>query len=258
VFKSTRLICQPGNSLERNLASLQLSGFATFRQNSLHDLSGATAIYVGETELRSPFLDSCLRIPIVPSGVLVSCSDEEREAAALEEIRDQLLSYRLVHFSEVRGSDFDVPEFSGGIRGLARTLGACIVGAPDLRASLVKRLESHDKGVRLDRVSEISPILLEALLVCCHERRSVVHVQELAALANDILSRHGEILELSARQVGGKLKNFGFRTERLDSSGRGLYILAKESRRIHELSKMFGVPSLKDWIPGCPQCNEMR
>src|SRR2546422_11484174 len=77
----------------------------------------------------------------------------------------------------------------------------------------------HDEAVKLDRVSEIPSILLEALLVCCHERRPAVHVSEIADLANDILSRQGELLELSARQVGGKLKNLGFRTERLDSAG---------------------------------------
>jgi hypothetical protein len=158
----------------------------------------------------------------------------------------------------VKASDFDVPEFSGSIRGLARTLGACIVDAPDLLTSLVMQLQDHDQAVRLDRVSQIHSILMEALLVCCHERRSDVHVIELAELANDIFSRHGEPLQLSAREVGGKLKTLGFSTVRLDSAGRGLYMLGENCKRIHELGTLYGVPSLKERLPGCPQCQEVR
>ena len=157
----------------------------------------------------------------------------------------------------MKASDFDVPEFSGSIRGLARTLGACIVEAPDLQACLVAQLQAHDEAVRLDRVSEIHSILVEALLVCCHERRSAVHVCEIADLANDILSRQGEILRLSAREVGGKLKTLGFRTTRLDSAGRGLYLLGENCKHIHELAKSYGVPSLREGLHGCPHCQEL-
>jgi hypothetical protein len=257
-LRPTRLICQSHTSLERLLAPLQLSGFGTSRHGSVHEMSSATAIYLGDVELKSPFIDSCLRIAIGPSHVLVSRSDEEREAAELAELQDQLLSYRLVHFGRVKASDFDVPEFSGSIRGLARTLGACIVDAPDLLTSLVMQLQDHDQAVRLDRVSQIHSILMEALLVCCHERRSDVHIIELAELANDILSRHGESLRLSAREVGGKLKTLGFNTVRLDSAGRGLYILGENCKRIHELGTLYGVPSLMERLPGCPQCQEVR
>ena len=112
-------------------------------------------------------------------------------------------------------------------------------------------------AVRLDRVSEIHSILVEALLVCCHERRSAVHVSEIADLANDILSRQGEILRLSAREVGGKLKTLGFRTTRLDSAGRGLYLLGENCKHIHELAKSYGVPSLREGLHGCPHCQEL-
>jgi hypothetical protein len=47
--------------------------------------------------------------------------------------------------------------------------------------------------------------------VCCHEHRPAVYMQEIAELANDILSRHDESLKLSVRQVGGKLTNLDFR-----------------------------------------------
>lgn len=253
----TRLICQPHTNLERLLAPLQLSGFVTSRYGSVHEICSATAIYLRDGELRSPFRDCCLRIPIAPSRLLVSRSDEQREAVLLKELQNQLFSYRLMHFGKVKASDFDVPEFSGSVRGLARALGACIVEAPDLQSSLVTQLEAHDEDVRLDRAGEIESILVEGLLVCCHERRSDVHVIELADLANDILSRHGEPLQLSARKVGGKLKNLGFRTERLDSAGRGLYVLGENCKRIHELGKMYGVPSLRPGLPGCPHCQQL-
>jgi hypothetical protein len=119
------------------------------------------------------------------------------------------------------------------------------------------QLQGHDEALRLDRVSQIHSILVEALLVCCHERRPAVHVSEIADLTNDILSRQGESLELSPREVGGKLKTLGFRTTRLDSSGRGLYILGETCNRIHELGTLYGVPSLKERLPGCAHCQEL-
>ena len=159
-------------------------------------------------------------IPVAPTRELVSCYDEQREAAVIQELQNQLFSYRLVHFGKVKASDFDVPEFSGSIRGLGRTLGACIVEAPDLQACLVAHLQAHDEAVRLDRVSQIHSILVEALLVCCHERRSAVHVSEIADLANDILSRQGENspaqCERSWRQI--KDSRFWGRTASISTS----------------------------------------
>lgn len=256
-LRPTRLICQSHTSLDKLLAALQLSGFGTSRHGSVVEISSATAIYLGDVELKSPFIDSCLRIPVAPSGSIASRIDEEREAAVLEELQNQLLSYRLLHFTKVKSSNFDVPEFSGSVRGLARTLGACIVEAPHLLTTLVMRLQDCDQAVRLDRVGQIHSILIEALLVCCHERRSDVHIMDVAELANDILSRHGESLQLSAREVGGKLKTLGFRTVRLDSAGRGLYMLGDDCKRIHELGTLYAVPSLQERLPGCPQCQEV-
>jgi hypothetical protein len=256
-LRPTRLICQRYTNLEKLLAPLQLSGFGTSQYGSVHEISSATVIYVEDRELRSPCSDSCLRISIAPSGVLFSGIDAQREAAGFVELQNQLLRYRLVHLAKVKGSDFDVPGFSGSIRGLARTLGACIVDAPDLLTCLVMQLQEHDQAVRLDQISQIHPILIEALLVCCHERRADVHIIDLAELVNGILSRHGESLELTARAVGGKLKTLGFRTVRLDSAGRGLYVLGENCKRIHELGKLYGVPSLQKSLPGCPHCQEV-
>jgi hypothetical protein len=256
-LRPTRLISQPHANTKKLLAPLQLSGFVTSRNGSLQEISSATAIYLGDWELRSPFIDSCLRIPITPARVLVSSSDEQREAAVIEDVQNQMLSYRVVHFGKVQASDFDAPKFSGSIRGLARSLGACIVDAPDLQASLVMQLQGHDEALRLDRISHIHSVLVEALLVCCHERRPAVYVKQIADVANIILSRQGELFELSAREAGGKLKTLGFRTTRLDSAGRGLYVLGENCRRIHELGTLYRVPSLKERLPGCPHCREL-
>jgi hypothetical protein len=255
-LRPTRLICQPHASADRYLAALQLPGFALSHHGSLHEISSATAIYVGDADLRSPFVDSCLSIPVAPSRQLVSCFDEQREAAVIEAVQNKLLRYRLDHYRRVKTGDFDVAGFSGSIRALARTLGACIVDAAALQASLVAQLQGHDQGVRLDQVSKIHSILVEALLVCCHERRPAVHVGEIAEVANDILSRYAETLQLSAREVGGKLRALGFRTTRLDSGGRGLYLLGENCKRVHELANAYAAPSLEQGLPGCPNCRK--
>ena len=251
-LRPTRLICQPHVSVEKLLPALQLSGFASSRGGSLHQISSTTVICVGEGELQSPFTDFCLWIPVAPTHQLLSGYDEQMEAAMIEQLQNKLLRYRLMNRARVQMSEFDAPDFSGPIRTLARTLGACIVDAPDLQSSLLSKLRGYDVAARIDQVRAIECIIIEALLACCHQRRSAAHVGEVTELANAILSREGEMFELKPRQVGAKLKTLGFRTMKLDSGGRGLYLLAENCRRIHELARSYGVPSSQPGLPVLP------
>ncbi|SRR5713226_3437582 len=257
-LKPTRLICQPGAKIEKLLAPLQLSGFGISSNGSLREICSATALYLCGEELQTSFADGCLRIPIAPSRTLLSVSDEQREGDAIASLQSKLLSYRVTNFAKVRSSDFDMAEFSGPTRELARALGACIVDAPDLNRRLLEILRPYDAAARSSRTTTIACILLEALLMFCHERRESVHVGEVAKIANEILSRRGEALTMNPRETGAKLKSLGFLTTRVDAGGRGLYLLQEDCERIHNSARAHGVPSLREGVPGCPQCQRTR
>jgi hypothetical protein len=82
-----------------------------------------------------------------------------------------------------------------------------------------------------------------------------VHVGEVATLVNAILARDGEAVELSAKQVGGRMKRLGFRTMKLDAGGRGIYLLNGECARMHQLARAFRAAAVSQPLPGCPHCN---
>ena len=255
-LRPTRLICQPDATVDRLLGALQFSGFGIAHSRGLRCPSAATAIYVGVEELKSPFAEACLWMPVAPTPQLFSIQDEQREAARIVELQNQLLMYRLQNYAKVKTSTFDVPEFSGSSRELARSLGACVVDAPDLQSRLVDRLRERDQAERSERVGKIVSVIVEALVVCCHERKPSVHVAEVTKLANGILSRTREVVELTPKQVGAKLRQQGFRTVRLDAAGRGIYLLNGQCARIHELARTYGVPSVREGLPRCPHCQK--
>jgi hypothetical protein len=249
----TRLICQTDAPLDRHLAAFQFAGFSmggSERQN----INGATAIYAGEAELKSAFAQVCLEFPVLSRGPSFSVHDEELEILTITRMQNQLLAYRLENYSKVKASRFDVPEFSGFTREFARTLGSCIVDAPDLQKRLIDLLRPHDEADRAECTTELQAVVLEALVVCCHERRASVHVGEITSLANAILTRSSESVQLRPKQVGATLKKVGIRTMRLDAAGRGIYLLNDACQRIHDLGHMFGIATLREGLPGCCYC----
>ena len=249
-------LSEPEAKIEKLLAASHLSKFGVFRNGTLHEMCGAKAFYVRSPNLRSPLADHCLRISLAPARELLKSVDEMQEGPIREELQAKMLKYRLMNYGKVKSSDFDVLKFTGPTRALARSLGACIVDASDLQARVAALLQNNDEAVRAERAAEIESVLLEALLVLCHERRTSVHVGEVAEIANGILSRRGEGVVLSPRETGSKLKVLGFRTTRLDSGGRGLYLLGEIRKHVHKLARLYTVPSLQSGLPGCPDCKE--
>jgi hypothetical protein len=254
-LRPTRLICQSDARLDKQLAALQFAGFGVAGQG-VQTISGATVIYAGDTEFKSRFAEVCLQLRVSAARRSFGLQEEELETAQINKLQDELLMYRLKNHSAVKASQFDVPEFSGATREVARTLGRCIVDAPDLQARLTTLLRYRDDAERTENASKLEAVVLEALVVLCHERKASVHVGEVATLANGILTRDGESVELSPRQTGGRLKRLGLLTTRLNSGGRGIYLLSGQCARIHELGRAFGVAALREGLPGCPYCKQ--
>jgi hypothetical protein len=254
-LRPTRLVCQPDTQVARQLAAFQFPGFSVLHSRPAQ-INGASVIYAGDAELKSPFADICLQLWVSPANRSFGLAEEDHEAAAITALQNELLTYRLQNYSKVRACQFDVPEFCGAAREHARTLGQCIVDAPDLRCRLTSLLRAQDDAERTESVGKLDTVVAEALVGCCHQRKTAVHVGDVATLVNAILGRDGEGIELSPKQVGGRMKALGFRTTRLDSGGRGIFLLNGECARIHKLARALGVAAVREGLTGCPYCKK--
>jgi hypothetical protein len=254
-LQPTRLICQGDARVYRQLPALQFHVFSMIDPQP-RQISGASVIYAADVEPKTPFVEACLQLYVPPNNRSFGLREEGRQAATIQNLQNQLLMYRLQNYDKVKASEFDIPEFIGATREYVRALGQCLVDAPELQASLAIVFRSRDDAERTEMACELDAVVVEALVVCCHERKSSVHVGEIATLANGILSLKEESIELSARQVGGRLKNLGFRTTRLGSGGRGVYLLNAECERIHKHGRALGVASLREGLSGCRFCKQ--
>jgi hypothetical protein len=249
----TRFIAQSDARVERQFVGFQFSGFSVLNAQP-QQLNGASVIYVGDSEPNTPFAENCLRLWVSPANRSFGPWEEEPEAAEITRLQNQLVRYRLENYSKVKTCQFAVPEFCGITGEHARTLGRCIVDAPDLQARVTALLRTRNDAEQTESAGKLDAVVVEALLVACHERKTSVHVGEIAILVNAILTRDGEAVELSAKQVGGRMKRLGFRTIKLDSGGRGIYLLNGECRRIHQLARAVRAAAVRETLPACPHC----
>jgi len=211
---------------------------------------------VGDAVLRNEFAESCMQLWVPPANSSFGLPEEEEQVEAINDLQNKLMTYRLANYAAVKAGKFDVPEFDSATREYARSMGRCLVGAPLLLSRLKSLLKMRDEAERTESASLLDAVVLEAMTVCCHERKRSVHVSEVTAIANAILSRHEEQIALSAKQVGGRMKRIGFRTRRLDSGGRGIHLLNSECARIHDLGRALGIATLRQGLAGCPHCRK--
>jgi hypothetical protein len=101
-----------------------------------------------------------------------------------------------------------------------------------------------DERSKVESSQSSAAVVLEALLVACHEKRSEIHVFEIAELANGIfLGRHGDQV-LSPKALGGILRaELGLWPER-DARGYALRLSSQARQRIHNLASAYGTLSM--------------
>ena len=250
----TRLICQPNANLESWLPALLFPGLG-FVDRGLRHMRGATAVFVGWEQMTTPFADACLSVSLPPQLTSFSTRDEEHQEVSVQKLQNQLLRYRLENFSRVRAAALNAPHFRGSTRELACTLGRCIVDAPAIQERLFALLQPRDDASRIESATGLRAVIIEALIAACHEQKSSIHVGEITELANGILTRNEETVILRAKQVGSILKHLGLSTTRLDSQGRGIYLLGPGCSLIHRLAQAYSVPAIREGLPGCPHCH---
>jgi hypothetical protein len=121
-------------------------------------------------------------------------------------------------------------------------------------------LADEDARNRLERSLSLESIVLDALLFFVHdpERREAVHVGEIAKIVNEIRMGRGATHKLDPRKIGHVLRSLDFRTQDVDSAGRGVLLVEKVRRAVHRLAWAWEAPSVRNDVAQCEICQEFR
>ena len=247
----TLLINQSGMSTktQRFLNACTYRGVPVYRNGQLNDLFGFVAV-AGTTHAN--FLENVIHIDIPPRcGGLPAVLDDKTQRQLVAEFQPKLLMYRLENFRSVAASQFDVPHFSSPTREIAHALGMGIIDKK-LREDLVGLLEEQDQSTRAERSTDERAVVLEALLVLCHEHKESVYVGEVRDMANAILREREERGDLTYKDVGKQLKALRLFTKRLNRFGRGINLWENIRKRIHRLAFEYTVLSIEQGQECCP------
>jgi len=247
----TLLIHHAGMSTktQRFLNACTYRGVPVYRNGQLKDLFGLIVV-AGATH--ATFLENAIQIDIPPRcGGLPAGLDDKTLGQLVAEFQSKLLMYRLENFRSISASQFDVPRFTSPTRQIARALGMCIVDN-ELRAEIVGLLEEQDESTRAERSMDLRAVVLEALLVLCHEHKQSVYVREVSDVVNAILRDRGERGDLTYKAVGTQLKALRLFTKRLDKFGRGINLGGSIRKQIHRLAVDYGVLSVEQGQQCCP------
>jgi hypothetical protein len=198
-----------------------------------------------------------IEIPSAPPHRKEEILGKEPLRRITEEFQNKLLWYRCEHYANVCDSKFDVPQFLCPTRDFARSLGACTPGDADLQAELVHMLEALALQVRSARWTDLVVVVIEALLGFVHEEQKIVYVGDIAKAAEAILAGRGEMRDVTAREVGEKLRDLRIKTEERDCKGFRLLLTQSIARHVHELARDYDAPAIEQPIAGCPYCTSL-
>lgn len=248
--------CEPNKDLQTLLRASSSRDTYVPRNGRLVDLSCAKVICSEEPLYAGAVADGFIEIPVTPSGEPLPILDLRAQQQIADEFQPKLLMFRLKNYQQVARSEFDVAEFAPPVRGLARSLGACVSHEPELQGGIVLLLKELNELVLSERAIDLNAIVVEAMLSFCHEeKKESLHVGEITACVNKILEQCGELLEMKPRTVGHKLKALGLSTRRLDASGRGVLLLDKVRERIHKLAVAYRLPADRGGTQSCRYCH---
>ena len=236
------------------LRAFQTAGFAWLGGGGLADNRCPTVILLDENS-HDDLL--CLPWATIDAATYEErpqlCFDERAVSAVADRFQPLLLDYRVKNRQAVGKSDFDVPRFAGGPRRLARALGRCFCNDPKVQERIMGALEDRDAAARTFRGWNIESVILEALLVLCHENKSETTPGEVCKLVNAILVKRGEVIQLTPRKIGRVLRKLNLPATRR-SAGYGFTLLRDAHLAIHERARMLDVPSMHNPLPGCEFC----
>lgn len=245
---------EPSNSLGTLLNATQHRGFVLARAGQTFSCQFSAVIIDCDGGLGGMVPTSFCRIDATPQ-TQPALPNAEALTAIEERFQAKLLSYRLKYRSQVASATCDSSALGGSIRAIACVLGSCFPDNRSLQAQSSKLLQPQDEDRRFDSACGEAAVVLEALLVLCHQNKNDAHVGDVAEVANGILALRGDGYQLDPRRVGALLKPFRLGHTR-DSRGYKFLLSAANQRKIHELGRSRDVPFFKGEIRPCDFCRD--
>lgn len=213
---------------------------------------------VGSPEpLRDPLLGAfALQITLPPMRRALPNLTDAANSEIANRFQQDLLRYRLSNYHRIQAPNLAVEGLAVPTQTLARCLAMCIPDDEELQAGVVPLLRDQDREMQVERSLGLEVIILDALLLSCHDAtRSILLASELAELTNRLLTQRGENLRVSPETVGWKLRSLGLRTEPIASGRKGLWLLNGVRAKIHSLALEYGRElSHNGGNSGCVQC----
>ena len=229
------------------------SGARVTRAGVFFDPHCVKALYCDDDDLDSELREGVLRVSLYPAqnAAFFDVEEENRLSAVFQ---PQLLQYRAKNFQAVQKSKFDLPGFTTGVREIARSLGASVVGDSNLTAGVISLLSAQEEDVRASWSTLPDSAIIVTVLALVHERKEPrVPVKELTEFVNAVLSASGEIKEYNAVEIGLLLSRLNLPRSRT-AGGMVIELTRQVSRRVHDLKRQYGVTTTPATFPECPDC----
>ena len=194
--------------------------FIIVDQRSYSYYASSRAIYIGEDSSIKKIQHS-IQINITRTAAEPPTPAEWLQSY-ISALPKHLEHYREKNVEQVRRSTFNPSGLTSETAAIAKALGACIIGAPELQRKLVSLLKAQDQQHRSQESGTAEALVVEAALNLSRRGREHAFTSEIADEANRLLELRGERLKLSPETVGRRLCQLGLRTRCLTLAGNGL------------------------------------
>lgn len=255
-LKPTLIIAQSkiGTRLRTFLEGASFSELQTLHGSQLINTGAPKVLFSDNVSKDGWLAQTSLRLR-APNAIQIISSNQLRRIE--DQLQPQLLRYFLDNVHAVRGSNFDVPEFTEPARQFARSFGACIVGDCRLQRQVASILEGANEELLADRTDHVSSVLVEALLSYCHDgHRRAVKVQELRHTVTAIFAGREREVGVTDRFLGERIRDLGLKTTRLAGGiGRGVLLADETRRKIHRLASDLQIPDSLVATSNCNLCS---
>lgn len=200
-----------------------------------------------------------VKLVIAPSAQALPLLDDRELERIAREYQPRLLSFRFANYEIVRSRIIENSTTASASQPTINAFANPSGGCADLHAQIVNFVDDDAADIREERLTDLSVVLIESLLMACHIPKQNSHYMgEIAEIMMTILSARGEEKKIQPNQVGRMVRALGLKLEPRDSQGIKLILSEKIRRRIHELACEFAVPSVERPVPGCPHCEESQ
>jgi hypothetical protein len=235
----TVLISAPNlnNQAAALLGNMTNREFIIVDQRSYSYYASSRAIYIGEDSSIKKIQHS-IQINITRTAAEPPTPAEWLQSY-ISALPKHLEHYREKNVEQVRRSTFNPSGLTSETAAIAKALGACIIGAPELQRKLVSLLKAQDQQHRSQESGTAEALVVEAALNLSRRGREHAFTSEIANEANRLAELRGERPKLKPETVGRRLGKLGLRTHRLTLAGNGLTFDITTVDQIRKLTAMY-------------------